>query len=409
MHKVNSNFFVLKKYLNITRLSELLIFLIVGKAHLFKGRKLIKIITCKTMRIKNFFTNVAIVVFSVLLIAVVGYATTTISSNISTGGTLSVTGNATTSANLVVGTTDWAAPTSTLSVVGNAIFHARATTSDFLWIGTAGNPLSINYSGGDLYVENDAEIDGLLYLDRATSTSATTTNYLFVGVTFPVNSLVDYTNDLIVSDDVIIAGTASTTNLIVNGAATTTGNMVIGTTDWAAPTSTLSVVGNAIFHARATTSDFLWIGTAGNPLSVNYSGGDLYVQNDAEIDGLLYLDRATSTSATTTNYLFVGVNFPVNSLVDYTNDLIVSDDAIIAGTASSTNLVVNGSATTTGNMVIGYNKQLTTATTTITLGSYDSAGAGNGVCLKIWQGGAAIYCIATTGGDALNCSTNSCE
>lgn len=197
--------------------------------------------------------------------------------------------------------------------------------------------------------------------------------------------------------------------LTVSGNATTSGNLIIGSSSWAAPTSTLTVVGTAYINNKATTSGAFWAGTGGTANNIDLAGGDFYVQGDAEIDGILYLDRATSTSVTTTKYLMVGSKFTLPSTFDYNEDLAVSGNTVIAGTASTTNAVIS-SATTTGNVVIGYNNQDTSgarATTTITFGSYDGGSAGNGVCLKFRQGGGWIYCVAGLGG--ISCSATSCE
>lgn len=217
------------------------------------------------------------VLASVFLVSCVVCAVTTIGTDIDTAGNLTVDGNATTSGNLIVGTSSWPAPTSTLTVAGTAY---------------------------------------------------------------------------------------------INGNATTSGNFVIGTSLWAAPTSTLTVVGTAYINDNATTSSSLWIGASGTANNINLGGGDLYVENDAEIDNNLY----------------------------------------VTGTASSTNSIVSGAATTTGNLVIGYNNQADGVTTTVTFGSYDStatAGEASGVCLKIRQDNTWVYCYVND--TAFLCGATSCE
>jgi len=297
---------------------------------------------------KNTLTIALTVVVSSLVVVGVIYATTTIGTNITTSGTLSVTSNATTSANLVVGTTSWAAPTSTLtvngsayftggmavsgsattsgnfilgstswaaptstlSVIGNAHFFTVATTSEGVWIGTAGTA-AVNMSGGDIFVQGDAEFDGAVTLGDAT------------GDTITINGH------------------------IAN--ATTTGNFVVGSSSWAAPTSTLSVVGSAHFFNVATSSSAFWVGSGGVANDVDLDGGDLYVQGGAEIDGSIWTGAAT----------------------------------------------FSGAATTTGKAVFASTAPSATATSTVTFGSYGTADT-KGLCLKFFSGGVTIWCYFDT-------------
>ncbi|MFA6254976.1 MAG: hypothetical protein WC675_02980 [Patescibacteria group bacterium] len=110
-------------------------------------------------------------------------------------------------------------------------------------------------------IGSDITTAGLLTVTgRATTTSATTTNYLMVGDGFTVPNGFDYDADLAVSDDVLVGGTV-------------------------------------------TTTAALWVGT-GVANSLNVAGGDLYVQDDVEIDGDLVVsgsnfDLASATATTT--------------------------------------------------------------------------------------------------------------
>jgi len=237
--------------------------------------------------------------------------------------------------------------------------------------------------GTNVTTEGTLNATGLTTLGAATSTSATSTKYIMVGSAFTLPSSFNYDGDLSVSSD-----------LVVNN--------------------------------KATSTVALWVGSAGTANSINLTGGDLYVQNDSELDGALYLTgaatiggalnvtglttftTATGTSATTTKYLMVGSAFTLPSTFDYNGDLAVSSDLVVGGTASTTSAIFSGSATTTGNMVIGHNNQATNlATTTLTIGSYNGGAAGNGTCLKLRQGGAWIYCVPSLAG--ITCSATSCE
>lgn len=157
---------------------------------------------------------------SFLAIVGVVYASTTIGTNIDTDGTLVVDGNATTSGNLVVGSTSWGAPTSTLTVVGTAYFTGIATSSDGVWVGSAGSANNVNMLGGDLYVQNDAEVDGTLYL----SGSLTLANGETIGNTTDVNVFIN-------SKSVSLATSTATTTagVWIGGPATTaTSTLILG-------------------------------------------------------------------------------------------------------------------------------------------------------------------------------------
>jgi len=133
-------------------------------------------------KISPFIHSAAVILISALFVVSVVYATTTIGSNITTSGNLTVSGNATTTGNFIIGVSSWSAPTSTLTVIGSAYINTKATTSDAFWIGTGGVANNINLAGGDLYVQNDAEIDGVLYGNTLTvGGNATTTGNLVIG------------------------------------------------------------------------------------------------------------------------------------------------------------------------------------------------------------------------------------
>ena len=202
------------------------------------------------------------------------------------------------------------APTSTLSVIGNAHFFTVATTSEGVWIGTAGTA-AVNLSGVDIFLQGDAEFDGAVTLGDAT------------GDTITINGH------------------------IAN--ATTTGNFVVGSSSWAAPTSTLSVVGSAHFFNVATSSSAFWVGSGGVANDVDLDGGDLYVQGGAEIDGSIWTGAAT----------------------------------------------FSGAATTTGKAVFASTAPSATATSTVTFGSYGTADT-KGLCLKFFSGGVTIWCYFDT-------------
>ena len=195
----------------------------------------------KFIKSHRLLTGLLSILISVFLVSIVAYASTTIGTNINTGGTLDVTGlatfdhatttSATTTAYLYVGEditepAGWDFSGGDLIVSGLAYFHTKATTTTAFAVG-AGTIDHLDMAGGDLYVLDDVEIDGL-----ATSTEgfysmgtlqiggdglirgkATTTTAFAVGAG-TIGSLDMDDGDLYVQDDVEIGGWASTTSAL---------------------------------------------------------------------------------------------------------------------------------------------------------------------------------------------------
>ena len=280
----------------------------------------------KKIKIFPWIANSFVILLSVFFIAIVVHGATTIGNNINTDGNLTVSGNAsTTSATttdyLYVGPdatepAGWDFRLGDLFVTDDAFFNSQATTSASLWVGSGGTANNINLAGGDLFVQGDAEFDGVFFFARATGTSATTTDYLYVGPDATEPAGWDFSlGDLFVTDD-------------------------------------------AFFNSQATTSASFWVGSGGTANNIDVAGGDLYVQNYAEIDGSLYTG----------------------------------------------NTLITGRATTTANFVAGGSN--TSATTTITLGSNTGA-AGAGVCFRIRQDAGWKFCYVS--GTAFTCGATICE
>lgn len=221
------------------------------------------------MKITVLLRNSFIAIFGTFFVGVAVYAATTIGSNISTGGTLDVTGvstfsratstSATSTAYLYVGfdvtvPPGWDFDGGDLITSGDAFFNSKATSSAAFWVGSGGTSNWLDLAGGDLYVQNDAEFDGTFYFGQATGTSATTTDYFYLGADITEPSGWDFSG------------------------------------------GDLLVVGDAYLNNQATSSASFWVGSGGTADFINLSGGDLYVQDAAEIDGALNIGgNATST------------------------------------------------------------------------------------------------------------------
>ena len=142
------------------------------------------------------------------------FAATTIGTNISTTGTLSSTGlatfttatstSATTTAYLYIGpditepTAGWDFSYGDLIVSDDAFFNSQATTSASLWVGSGGTPNNLSMSGGDLYVQDDLEVDGSAWIGSDTT----------------IGGYASTTGDLIVNGGTIYNGTTTATTTI---------------------------------------------------------------------------------------------------------------------------------------------------------------------------------------------------
>src|SRR3989338_4693393 len=180
-----------------------------------------------------FFESAVVTLISAFFVTSVVYAATTIGAHINTGGNLDVDGtssatNATTTGYLYVGVGITNQPgfdfgQGDLLVSDDFYVNSQATTSASLWVGSGGAAANLNLAGGDLYVQDDVEIDG----------SATTTS-LYLSNDLTIVGHASTTCDLRTDDALIFGGTvhlttstATTTDGIFvdmpyNGTATTT-------------------------------------------------------------------------------------------------------------------------------------------------------------------------------------------
>jgi len=118
----------------------------------------------KFIKDHRFLAGLLSIFISVFLVSIVAYGATTIGTNIQTAGTASST-SATTTDYLYVGE-DITEPAGIdftggdLIVSGAAYFHTKATTTTAFAVGS-GTINTLDMAGGDLYVLDDLEVDGL--------------------------------------------------------------------------------------------------------------------------------------------------------------------------------------------------------------------------------------------------------
>ena len=125
---------------------------------------------------QQLLTGFLSVCFSVFLVMIVVYGSTTIGTNITTTGTASST-SATTTDYMYVGhditePAGWDFSGGDFIVSGAAYFGTKATSATAFAVG-AGTINYLDMSGGDLYVQGDAEIDGTASTTSALNTQGT--------------------------------------------------------------------------------------------------------------------------------------------------------------------------------------------------------------------------------------------
>lgn len=174
-------------------------------------------------------------------------------------------------------------------------------------------------------------------------------------------------------------GDGTDDTVTINGhitAATTTGNFVVGIDTLGAPTSTLSVYGTFhVFRGVATSSDALWVGSAGTVNTLSLTGGDLYVQDDAEIDD----------------------NITIGGFASTTGDLIVNGGTIDNTTSTATTTQGIFARTRTGG----------TATSTLGIGDMNDAVGRSTGCLEMITS-AGTYVRAIIDGTVWNIQAGRC-
>lgn len=189
------------------------------------------------LRPKHLIRHVALAAAAGSLVAGMVYAVTTISTNIVTDGTLSVTGRATTTASLVVGATQ---PAGFDLAAGDLLVGAEATTTGNLGIGqgSASNDDSLYFDAASAEFLSWLDTRGEFSLsdDLIINGNASTTGYFVVGTNSPTSNLA--------AGSLWVGGTASSTNLVVSGRATTTGNLVVGSSNQVANSTTTITIGS---------------------------------------------------------------------------------------------------------------------------------------------------------------------
>ncbi len=291
------------------------------------------------IRLRTVLSTTATVLIASATLVLTVVAATTVGTNVSTTGTMAVTGATTLSADIY--STDGAlfnvASTTAFQVENGSgtdvlkvdttntgvVITGQATTTIFHWVGSGGTANYINYAGGDLYVQNDVEIDGALYVTGATTHAAD-----------------------IYSTDGALFNVASTTALEVQNGS-----------------------GVSVFKVNTSAAGVTITGST-------TLTGDIY-----STDGALF-DISSTTAFQVENGSGVDV-------------LKVNTAAASAGGGT----MMTGNATSTGNYTVGDGNS--TATSTLEIGDADTA-----ACLKLRDVDADAWVYCYVDGTSLVCSTN---
>ena len=340
----------------------------------------------KKLFLKGFKNRDASIIFfsvaaSFLFVALITSAATTISTNVSTGGTLTVTGAATLNGNVTLGdaaadvvlSTGGFQASSTALVGGNATFYNTVTVSGAKGLVLGSSATDLTGSEGMIYYNSGSKVvkmhDGTSWFTVGTSTSGWTlsgsrlqpsdlTNYTTFGTTTPQGSAVL----------TLEATTTTAVPLVLVGRFGQTGNILQITANGG------SLGGGAnlfvIDNLGRVSTNFSVNGFA----TTTASNGDIATQGTFTVTGASTL-TGTSTITTGTNigggYSADGTGATINSLGrgEFNGDLVVNGNATttsagvlsteggatIKGTASSTALIVGGDSTngTLNGLVFG--------------------------------------------------------
>ncbi|MFH1610513.1 MAG: hypothetical protein ABIA91_01355, partial [Patescibacteria group bacterium] len=162
--------------------------------------------------------------------------------------------------------------------------------------------------------------------------------------------------------------------LYVTGASTLTGAITL--------TGASTFTGLATFDkataTSATTTDYLYIGPDGAEGTFDFQGGDLYVANDAEVDGVLIVAglgtfvSGIDTAGATTDITLQNDETIMNA----------TDGSITFGTTAMS--MATTTATTTGSVWVSAPAAVATSTVIVGGGEAGDASVNSG-CLELWR------------------------
>jgi len=125
---------------------------------------------------------------------------------------------------------------------------------------------------------------------------------------------------------------------------------------------------------------------------LNFAGGDLYIQDDVEVDGVIYLQNSET------------IGNAINGLITLGGSASTTGDLYVSG---GTLDLTTTTATTTEGIFARSNE---TATSTLSVGK-TAIGTGDATtgCLEMVSAGDYYYCIINGDGTGLQCATGRCK
>ncbi|MBI2047688.1 MAG: hypothetical protein HYT27_00970 [Parcubacteria group bacterium] len=287
----------------------------------------------KLLTNRNFYSVALAVVVSFVLVAIMVSAATTISTNISTGGTLSVTGNSTLTGDVFA--------TSTLAVTGKAVFYDQlaldsaasdptGVTAGSLYWNTADSLIRV-FDGADWRtVASSTSGDGGLILsnDVAVRFNTIATGNMALGTsTLPVVSASG--NSLLFLN----ATTSATIPLVIQGWADQTGDLVRGLSDLNVELFAIDHSGNASTTLLSTTGIHVDALVISGYATTSGSTGNFATEGTVTVTGATTLNGAvtlgdavgdaitiTGNASTTNSLTVVGLEFSVGGFATTTID-----------------------------------------------------------------------------------------
>ena len=255
---------------------------------------------------------------------------------------LSIT-QATTTGNMVIGVSSLGAPTSSLSIFGGLhVFSGVATTSNTLWVGSNGIVNNLDLTGGDLYVADDLEVDGTAYFATSTFTQTPSLPHSFSSwATGAANSNVSNASVYINPSSAV--GDSNLLGLAVNGS-------VIFLVD-----AEGDIFGNNLTLAGTQSVGLSTISTL--TVENNSYLGDMANSDWTHIKGTAWINANKNLSVVSSTALVISQEGTGNYLEVQDNSTYYGGTRYFTiandGTASTTKLYVQGSATTTSRLVLG--------------------------------------------------------
>ncbi len=354
---------------------------------------------------RSFFSSLVSVILSVFLVASVTFAATTISTNINTGGTLTVTGAST----LTGAVTTAGAVTLGDAAADAIVITGNASTTNALTVGGV-----LYVSGNAVFCFYSTTTSGGNFSTLGTIVGSSTAQITGAFTTYGNVTLGDAQADtLTVNAGTLTYGSAATTTIVSSNLGslaiatssatvpflrfdTSNSRIGIGTTS---PGRTFSVAGSAVFSGDVTVEG-TFTPTQTTATSFTVTGATLLngavTLGDAAADVITITGNASTTNAFTVgSNLYVGGratttgasgNFATEGTITLLGRLNASSTslftgalttygAVTLGDAAADVITITGNASTTNALTVGGNLYVSgRATTTASTGAFETWG-----------------------------------